>query len=435
MFVLFPLIEFCHSLFEQSVSLAVSDHDQPLYDLRLFQSVYTMVSEAKKQFAVTLCNCGKPFQGDRFKKHLQQADSKFKSGHAKEKVVYYCPKCNVWGEENEVFSHPHCPRLSFAKADLSLILKRVVPESRVRLLKAASDKDEVKAAVATITEPKVAKDTEADTQWADLFGPPLSDDSDIINPPKKRRIVDLDDSEGTLPSPQKTSTPNNQPPPPSPPKSSSKSPHLPRTGAEEINLLYHHNKLKSENNRLKGTISSLNVEIGLLKGKETLNKRLSEDLKVKTEAVRQAESLLAKEREEREKDKRRFEELVRKSQEDARRSTEEAEAIMKRAREEREKEKIEAKAEMVRLKKELEERLAQEKAKIVKRREEKDHVLIHVELADNKMRRRHAETSLEESTCCYSHPAEKVRCLHIEVSGIDTHTKVRNVRWPSGKSK
>ena len=394
-----------------------------------------MVIEAKRQFSVTSCNCGSVFQGDRFRKHVQGATAKGQKGHSKEVSVHYCAKCNVWGEENEVFKHPDCPRLSFTKADLRLIVKKVAPLARLELLKAKEEKD-VKAAVAAIesaaeglTDKEVpaaegpsderelaaavasiqpAEKIKADA-WADAFGPPLSEDSDEeFNPPKRRRhIVDLDDTRLTeTPSPR-TSTPTKPLTQPSPPPSTtSKSAHLPRKTSEHINIVFQHNKIKDENHRLKKTIANLNQEIGIYKGKETLNKRLTEDVQRKNEQIAQMEALIKREREEREEERKSRDETAKK-----------------------EKETYEA--EIQRLKNEW----AKERARLTKRETDKDHVLIHCELINNRMNRRHAETSPDASTCCYSNEAAGAHCLHIEVSGRDTFTKVRNVRWPSGKSK
>ena len=376
-----------------------------------------MVLDTKKQFAVILCNCGQPFQRERFKKHLQASSNKSQKGHGKEKGLHYCPKCNVWGNEHEIFAHGSCPRVSFPKADLRLILNRVEPPNREKLIETVAARKaqaEIKAAVATI-EPK-------EKEWADLFGPPLSEDSSVEEPiaPKRSR-VDLDSSVSSLstaPSPNKTSTPLKHTSPPkqgvSTTSTTTKSAvHLPRQEAQHINITYEKNKLKGENERLKKTVASLNEEISVFKGKETLNKRL-------TERILELEASLKKEKEDRGE--------VKATLERERAEREKVEALLARERGER--------AEEVKsLHREFERQALKRKEEWEKQREEKDRILLHIELKGNRMARRHAESSPDASTCCYTNEDAQARCLHVEVSGYQTHTKVRNVRWPSGKLK
>ena len=129
------------------------------------------------------------------------------------------------------------------------------------------------------------------------------------------------------------------------------------------------------------------------------------------------------------------------------REREEWEAKRKREREEWEAERYTHAEEIRNLHKDFQnyltkkkEQWAEERCRIEKKKkelggEEKDRVVIHVEVKGNKIGRRHEERSHEESIMCYSDETNQARCLHIEVSGYDTFTKVRNVRWPSGKSK
>ena len=428
-----------------------------LFFFCLFRSYYhyftlrKMVADAKKQFAVTLCNCGGVFQGDRFKRHQQAFQQRGHHGHAKEEQVHYCSKCNTWAGEMEVFAHPQCPRISFPKPELKLILKRVAPPSRERLLEAALSKernkasDEAKAAVAAISKEDVP------LNWENAFGAPLSDDSLEDPAPKKkrvRRLTDLDSSTSTSseePSPPlKTSTPTKHATIPSPsPPSSSTTAHLPRKDAQHISTTYNHNKLKGEVNRLKNTIASLNTELGIYKGKECLNKRLTEELQAKKEKVRELETALTKASEERQKiadtsktERERWEEEKRRLSKAAEEMEAKSQSVMAKERELWKEEKRRMEKDFDAYLTKLKEQWAKEKSRLEKRDEkEKDHVLIHVELKDGKARRRRAEMSLDESIQCFNNEAEQARCLHIEVTGYETFTKVRNMRWPSGKSK
>ena len=406
----------------------------------------------KKRLMVSLCNCGQVFQGDRFKKHVQAAAAKGHRGHAREAVTHYCPKCNEWGDENNDFTHALCPRFTFSKAELKLIIKKLTPPSREKFLKAFNDTEAAKASEeAAAAVANVQAENPQVTEWEDIFGPPLSEDSDIEleTPLKKRRLTDLDSTIASVApkSPLKASTPTKitSPPPPPPPPSTSttKSAHLPRTDASHINITYEHNKLKGEVSRLKKTIASLNEELGMKKGKEVLNKRLTDEVLFLKEKLAEVEASRVKERGEREKEKMRHaakeEALKRETEELAEARSklneevtlqtkrgEEAEATLKREREEWAKEKKKLIEEITSLQGEVEER---------NREEKKDKVLIHCEIQDNEVKRRHEETSMEDSLMCYTNESTRTRCLHIYVSGYQTHTKVRNVRWPCGKSE
>ena len=92
------------------------------------------------RFAITLCVCGQPFQGN-FKKHNDRP------GHEKKKRCYFCATCNRIGEEGHDFKrfHKTCDNVSLPKVDLLLILNGESPKDLVMKVKEAKEKKEARA--------------------------------------------------------------------------------------------------------------------------------------------------------------------------------------------------------------------------------------------------------------------------------------------------
>lgn len=353
-----------------------------------------MVLSNKTKFAITRCNCGKLFQGYNFKKHLQKVKNVNKQQHESENTVYYCPKCNEWANEGEVFSHPSCPYLSFPKSDLLQIIKKVSPISRHRLLSAAEKEEEQEAeeAAANIMD--------------EIFGD-VSSDSDKQPQPLTRKRVDLDDSlddsasSDFQPSKRHQSTPEKRHcPSPSFPHVSPIKPHLPSQQAVRVDILHAKNTLMDENCRLKKSLSQLQAELAIYKAKELMVKRLEEENRRKSAEAKTAQEGWKKEKDAREKEQREHEETVKKLKTECERKMEETSEGWKKKLEKAEGE------------------------------EAKEYTLIHLELGNGCLKRRHAEYDPNCSTLCYSNETTKTRCVHVEVTGRNTFTRVRNVRWP-----
>ena len=74
------------------------------------------------QKAISLCSCGSPFQGERYKKHGQHTRARGDE-HALTKRVWYCAPCNERREEGRDFPHHDCLYVSLSKTNMKAVLE------------------------------------------------------------------------------------------------------------------------------------------------------------------------------------------------------------------------------------------------------------------------------------------------------------------------
>ena len=401
-----------------------------------------------KRLCFTLCNCGAPFSGENFKKHVQSHNRKGETGHCKEARVYYCAACNEWGSEGEEFSHSSHLHVRLSKPDMKRALQRLEPLERSKLVRLAQEKQ--------ADEEKKLKTNKQLCE--DIFGTVSSDDEELPKTEveeavsnllkirrqevdevhsitsvsnakdeeeevKKRRAkVDLDSSSSTSSSDSdepsskvpRTSSPIREAPPPlrlSPVEGKSEAFFLPRAHVVEASQTFARNLLVDKNSKLTNKVAELTKTVAMYRGKEDLTKRLTQDLVRKEEEKKE---ILV-----------RLETAEKRSERERKESDEKVKAMEDRMKAMEEKMK-----ELDSLKNEVKEK-EKEVAKLHRVLEARGSATLHVECNNGIVGAQHIEQFDEDGTIyCFSKPTTGVRCHHISIKGSNVSCKAKNVRWP-----
>ena len=411
---------------------------------------------------ITACSCGSPFQGERFKKHIQSMKG-HDSPHTMRKRVWFCVPCGerVEGERGE-FGHAACMYVQLSKSQMQFVLdgdeltnrqelleeaRKKAEERKIERRKKAEEKAEKrkaegeKEAGETIDEEERRRREETERAVASIAPQEqLTNALEELAVPLRRRVRQLSDSssESDFEAPAATSSPKAGLP--------RQAPYNPRKVSEHPSQA---KAIESLTSRLAATAATLK-EVREDRDKNLMRRELVQRWEVRMSEMTAEMSVMKKEKERLEREaETRKEEEKRRWMEQERRMTELMERLAEKEKALVEKEKAmeemkEAK-EMERRKMEEESRALLKAAVKAAKRKEWDRIkkpqafLGHLACHNGRIVRKRLEreddldATIDSTSVCFHEPSRGVHCHHVtmRVEADTLNFAVRNLQTES----
>ena len=185
--------------------------------LNSFFGFRIMTNSETRKLQVTLCQCGSPFRGENFKKHICKCRSQgIAAGHGPSKRITFCAHCCVViRTDEEKRAHVGCTHQFVSKRDLLGLFEGRLPAQRKRDEERESVEGQVPAERMDEERVKEAEEKVEEKAAIDWCVNEVGKDEDdfILAPKKKKQRVDLDASHSSAMSldsvfnPEMSSTP------------------------------------------------------------------------------------------------------------------------------------------------------------------------------------------------------------------------------------